>query len=108
MQSKIILVSQEAESRDLSTAFAIHIALAKTILGSQGTFIASHTVLICWRVTTLVSVETVLDWHKVCLASPEAVIGSRDLCTLSLNRDLLLRGNHRGSSYVDLPVLAHM
>ena len=80
-QSETILASQEAESRDLSlgshrtTAFAIHIALAEAVLGSQGTFIASRTVLICWRVAMLVSAETMLDSHRVCFASHEVVIG---------------------------------
>jgi len=52
-QLETFLASQEAESRDLSLAshtttnFAIHIALAEAILGSQGTFIASRTVLTC-------------------------------------------------------------
>ena len=67
MQPETILVSQEAESRDLSLAshvttdFEIHIALAEAVLGSRGTIIASRTVLTCWRETMLVSTEAVLD-----------------------------------------------
>ena len=83
MQSETILVSQEAESRDLSPAsheitdFAIHVALAEAVLGSQGTFVASRATLIHWREAKLVSVETVLDSNRVCLVSCEAVIGSQ-------------------------------
>ena len=95
---------QEAESKDLSLAlhktidFAIHIPLAEAVLGSQGTFIASRTVLICWRGVMLVSTETVLDSHRVCNRLAESLI--------CLNRDLLLRVSQRGSGYADL--LAHM
>jgi len=72
---------QEAESRDLSLAshgttdFAIHIALAEVVLGSRGIFIASRTVLTCWREAMLVSAKIVLDSHRVCLGSPQTIIG---------------------------------
>ena len=55
--------------------FSIHIALAETVLGSQGTFIASRTMLTCWRGAVLVSAKTVLDSHRICLALPETIIG---------------------------------
>jgi len=83
LQSDTLLASQEAESRDLSLAsheitdFAIHIALVETVLGSQGTFVASQAMLIHWHEANLVFVETVLDTNRVCLASREAAVGSQ-------------------------------
>ena len=57
--------------------FLIQIALAEAVLGSRGTFIALHAALTRWLEAMLVSVETVLDSNRVCLASCEAVIDSQ-------------------------------
>jgi len=39
--------------------------------------------LTCWRGAMLVSAETVLDSHRVCLASPETVIGLQRALSVS-------------------------
>jgi len=58
-----------------------------------------------WRKAELVSVETVLDSKRVCLASREVVIGSQG--TLSQQR-LASKSSQRASAYADLTVFAHM
>ena len=77
MWSKTILVSHEAESREVLVDFATYIIFEEVVLGSQGTFIASHTTFTSWCVAKLVFAETVIGSRRACLASHEAVIGSQ-------------------------------
>ena len=77
-----MLVSHEAESRDLASQetelnFLIQIALAETILRLRGAILAL-------RETNFVSVETMLDSRGVCLALQEVVIGSQRALFVSI------------------------
>ena len=74
----------EANSREARVDFAIHIALAKAILGSHGILEGSRATLTRWRGANLVPVGTVagscrasLVLQGACLASYEAELGSR-------------------------------
>jgi len=62
---------------------AIHIVFEEIVLGSQGTFIVSCTTFTRWRGAKLVSVETLIDSHRACLFSREAVLGSQRISVVS-------------------------
>ena len=55
--------------------FTTHVAFEEAVLGSQGTFIASHATLTHWYGAKLVFVETVIGSRRARLASHGAVIG---------------------------------
>jgi len=80
---KTALALHEAESREGTVKFLIHIILTEATLGSHGAFTVLHAMLVCWRGTDLVPVGTVigsrvayLGLHRTCLASHEAMLGS--------------------------------
>ena len=63
--------------------FATHIAFEEVVLGSQGTFIASHAALTRWHEAELVSFDTMVGSRGACIALCEARIGSQRIFVVS-------------------------